>query len=388
MTLDATITLDEAAARVWDAVVVGAGPAGAMAAREMALLGTAVLLVDKAAFPRWKVCGCCLNASGQVTLALAGLGGLVARLGAVPVGHFHVALRGRAAHLAIPHGVALSREVFDTALVQAAIAAGVDFLPETPAQLGPVASGARRVTLRQGARAVEAQARVVLAADGLSGRLVAGEPEGRAFVRRDSRIGAGLILEEAPAFYQHEVIYMACGRHGYTGLVRLPDGRVDLGAALAPEAIRAHGSLGAAAAETLREAGLPPIAGLAQMAWRGTPALTRRLAAPAGERWFAVGDAAAYVEPFTGEGMAWALMQGRAVAPLAAAAAREWSGEAAREWRLLYERRMRRRQRWCRVVAIALRHPAPLGLLLRPLAHYPRVAAPLLRAFTLQAVRE
>ena len=46
----------------WQAVVVGAGPAGALAALQLARQGVRVLLVEKRAFPRWKVCGCCLNA--------------------------------------------------------------------------------------------------------------------------------------------------------------------------------------------------------------------------------------------------------------------------------------------------------------------------------------
>jgi flavin-dependent dehydrogenase len=43
----------------WDAVVIGAGPAGAMAARELALLGGRILLVERKRFPRWKICGAC-----------------------------------------------------------------------------------------------------------------------------------------------------------------------------------------------------------------------------------------------------------------------------------------------------------------------------------------
>ena len=41
--------------------VIGAGPAGAMAAYELARRSFRVLLVDKSEFPRPKVCGCCLN---------------------------------------------------------------------------------------------------------------------------------------------------------------------------------------------------------------------------------------------------------------------------------------------------------------------------------------
>ena len=48
--------------RLWDVVVVGAGPAGAVVARELALAGATVLLVDRRRFPRNKVCGGCLSA--------------------------------------------------------------------------------------------------------------------------------------------------------------------------------------------------------------------------------------------------------------------------------------------------------------------------------------
>ena len=42
---------------LYDVIVVGAGPAGSTAARECALLGSSVLLLDKAEFPRDKPCG-------------------------------------------------------------------------------------------------------------------------------------------------------------------------------------------------------------------------------------------------------------------------------------------------------------------------------------------
>lgn len=42
---------------VWDVIVVGAGPAGASAARAAAETGRRVLLLEKAEFPRYKTCG-------------------------------------------------------------------------------------------------------------------------------------------------------------------------------------------------------------------------------------------------------------------------------------------------------------------------------------------
>ncbi|HEY2155642.1 MAG TPA: FAD-dependent monooxygenase, partial [Isosphaeraceae bacterium] len=57
----------------WDALVVGAGPAGSIAARELARFGARTLLVERAAFPRWKVCGACLNGHALASIREAGL---------------------------------------------------------------------------------------------------------------------------------------------------------------------------------------------------------------------------------------------------------------------------------------------------------------------------
>src|SRR5260370_26262195 len=81
----ATLDLQTAARTVWDAVVVGAGPAGSLAARELARRGRAVLLVDRAAFPRAKVCGCFLNGNALATLRDGGLGDRTAHGGAPPI---------------------------------------------------------------------------------------------------------------------------------------------------------------------------------------------------------------------------------------------------------------------------------------------------------------
>ena len=93
MNLAATILPKAATHRLWDAIVVGAGPAGAMAARELARTGISVLLVDRARFPRYKVCGGCLNPRALRLLRKAGLGGLMARLGAVPLTKLRVGYR-------------------------------------------------------------------------------------------------------------------------------------------------------------------------------------------------------------------------------------------------------------------------------------------------------
>lgn len=361
--------------RTWDAVVVGAGPAGALAARELARRGVTTLLVDRAVFPRGKVCGCCLNRWSLRTLQTVGLGELPARCGAVPLHEVRLATRGPRARLPLPGGVALSRERFDAALVEAAVTAGAHFLPGTRAVLDGVSRASRRLLLQQGEQVTPIEARLVLVADGLAGTLLAGESGLRAEVAAGSRIGAGVIAEAGPDFYQPGTIFMACGTGGYTGLVRLEDGRLDVAAALDPALVRRAGGLGRAVEGILTEAGLPSLPGLAELGWRGTPALTRQ-APRAAERLLVLGDAAGYVEPFTGEGMAWALASARALAPLAA---RGWSSTLAVEWKAVHHRLIVRRQRLCRLVALALRCPHLTRAMVRVLSWMPALARPVMR---------
>ena len=65
-------TADPVRAR-FDAVVVGAGPAGSIAALVLARSGARVALTDKAAFPRDKACGDLVGPRGVQVLADLGL---------------------------------------------------------------------------------------------------------------------------------------------------------------------------------------------------------------------------------------------------------------------------------------------------------------------------
>ncbi len=379
MTIPATIEIQEASRRTWDVVIVGAGPAGTMAARELARHGRAVLLIDRASFPRWKVCGCCLNAHALAALKAVGLGSLMMHRGAVPLTGIHLAAAGYVAEVPLGGGVSLSREVFDAALVEAALSAGAAFLPQTVAslerQLG--ISEVRIVDLQQGTSRARVAARVVLAADGLGGKLAA-RADGNAMATvPGARIGAGVTAAGGPAFYVRGRIFMICGRGGYLGLVRLEDDRLNLAAALDPPWVRLCGGPGRAAEELLAEAGWPTVPNLAELPWRGTPALTRQVQRHAGDRLFLIGDAAGYIEPFTGEGMAWALAAGRAVAPLAAQAVQHWHPQLARQWEAVYRRLLGSRQQICRIVAAALRSPWLMRTVVRLLALAPALATPM-----------
>lgn len=370
----ATCDLDDAGATTWDALVVGAGPAGSMAARQLARAGARVLLVDQKAFPRGKVCGACLNGQALSVLDAVGLGSLVMRLGGIALEGFDLRLDGRTARLALPAGAALSRVRFDAALVDAAQEAGARFLPETRAFVGAADADRRRVRLIQPGREATAAARVVLVASGLGSSSLKDVPAARAEVVAGSRVGAGCVVAGFPDLYRERTLFMAVGRHGYVGLVRVEDGSLNVAAAFDGGFVRSSGRPGCAAAAVLAEAGFPAIAGLDAADWQGTARLTRRARPLAAERLFLLGDAAGYVEPFTGEGMGWALTAAYAVTPLALAAIGRWDPSLVGAWSALHRRRVGRRQRLCRGLAMLLRHPWPARLALELAARAPGIA--------------
>jgi flavin-dependent dehydrogenase len=350
-----------------------------MAALGVARRGLRVLVVDRAAHPRSKVCGCCLNLRALHSIAEAGLADVSARLGAIPLTRFRLAAGGRLADIKLPGGMAVSRAAFDAALVHAAIDAGADFLPRTDARLGGGDRSLRTLQLRNDFDRATAAARVIVAADGVGGRLLAAEPACRRVQRPASRIGAAAQLADASEAYAAGTIYMACGTDGYVGLVRVEDGRLNVAAALDREALRCRHGLSATVAANLRAAGLPAPRTLASAAWHGTPALTQRLTYPAAERIFAIGDAARYVEPFTGDGIAGALESGAGVVPFAVRACRTWDKEVADQWVRWHRRHQEQRQQLCQTVANVLRFPAVIPLIVGLVARLPVLAAPLVR---------
>jgi flavin-dependent dehydrogenase len=353
----ATFDLAAAAGRRWDVAVLGAGPAGSLAARQLAVAGAGVLLVDRKAFPRDKVCGACLNGKALAVLDAVGLGGLVDRLGGIDLDAFELRLAGRRQRFALPAGKALGRDRLDAALIEEAIAAGAHFLPETSARIEVGEEETRAVRLTQHGHAATTEAAVVLVASGLAGHCLDDEPGVRTRIAARSRIGAGCTLREFPASYGPGTIHMAVGRHGYVGLVRVADGGLNVAAAFDVGFVREQGSPARAAVAVLDEAGFDPISALDEARWQGTPSLTRRTRPVGGHRLFLLGDAAGYVEPFTGEGMAAAFTSAQAVVPLALRGARDWEPGLARAWSRLHHRLIGRRQHICRGLAATARHP-------------------------------
>jgi len=363
----------------WDVIVIGAGPAGALAAHQLARRQLRVLLVEKRVFPRWKICGSCLNGVALRALETAGLGHLTDALGAVPLERIRLGLQGRQLELALPAGRSLSRGRLDLALCEAAVAAGAVLRSPCEATVAGSHPAGREVLLRSGANVQITSARVVLVASGLGSPALGAELPIETRISPGARIGAGCELEADVRGYGNGTIHMAIGRHGYVGLVHNEAGALNLAAAFDRPQLIAAGGPAACAAEVLAEAGFDPLPEAAAATWRATPALTRRCKPLAAQRVLLLGDAAGYVEPFTGEGMGWALMGALAVVPLVLQAQKEWDGSIEPEWARRHARLIGSRQRFCHGLAFALRRPGLSRALLAAAGRWPALTAPLLQ---------
>jgi flavin-dependent dehydrogenase len=196
-------------------------------------------------------------------------------------------------------------------------------------------------------------------------------------------MGLGTVLESAPASYGARTIFMGCAREGYIGLVRLEDGRVGVAAAVDPSAVRRAGNPSLLARSLLDQAGLPPIKALDQGKWGGTAALTLPSNGSGGERVFLLGDSAGFVEPFTGEGIAWAFESAQAVVPFVLEGVSKWRPELVHAWGEVFLKTVADRQTLCRVLARALRYPLLTRLLIGALGRAPWLALPVLRQLDL-----
>ena len=360
----------------YDAVVIGAGPAGTMTALELARRHLTVLLVERQPMPRWKVCGACLSPG---TLKLLAEAGLPAPLDGVPLRRLRLSAWSAKACLPLIDSMAVSRHSFDQMLLSAARNAGVVAMTPARARLGPIDGGTRIVRIERAEGDLEVSARVVIDAGGLGGGLAGAEVGAGDELTPGSRIGVGAVFAPTAHAYAPGEIHMVVGAGGYVGLVRVTDGSLTVAAALDPAWLREHASPGDAVGALLHTAGSPTLPEHPEVGWKGTRALTRSPHTRGAERVFAVGDAAGYVEPFTGEGISWALAGARALAPLAARAKQRWDPSLLVAWDQAHSRSMAQAQRLCRAVAWTSRRPRLVVAALRLLARLPGVAGPFVR---------
>ena len=340
--------------RAYDAVVIGAGPAGGVSAAVLAARGMRTLLVDRARFPRRKLCGGCLAPAGVGVLERLGINGEVTSR-AHPLETLRIFTLGASHDLPIKRYVTVERSAFDQAIVEAAVARGVEFRDG----LGARVQGDDSVRLDVAGREEVLRPEVVVVADGLGGSSLSERMDFTPRVSKASVVGVGTLLAARPSSADHDAITMVCGRHGYVGLAPAPGGLWSLAAALDPGHVREQGPL-AALQNVLGESELP-LPEIAKGQLRGVGNMTRRRRYASG-RVLVVGDAASYVQPLTGEGMSWAMACAAEIGPIAEAAAR---GERVEHrWRRARARVLLGRRLACRAVCAVAARPRALRCVL------------------------
>jgi len=349
-----------------DVLICGGGPAGAAAAIVAARKGLRVVVIERAEFPRHKVCGDCLNPDCWEVLEVLGVADGVRRLrqGVLRAVRM-VSPGGREVVVGLPEGaeVAVRREDLDELLLRAAAAAGAKvYCGEAMTRLAKVEGGWEAGTAERAWRS-----RVFIAADGrnsTSCRLLRLSPASR----RD-RVA---VQCHAPMAAGHEErVSLEIYGDGYAGIAPVGEGEMNVCA------VAAAGDLEGLRRRLMERLGIPE-----GVEWHRMAPLERAdLAASPRAGLFLTGDVARVVEPFTGEGIYYALKSGMLAGQ---AAVMEMSGNPAGGWYAREHGGMYRRRFWVnRLARVAVTRPWVGSLVIRAGAAFPG----LLRWVTSKVVR-
>jgi geranylgeranyl reductase family protein len=304
-----------------DVLVVGAGPAGSALATALAGQGRDVLLVEARRHPRSKTCA--EYASPQIADELARLGIPDGdwRSNAVPLEGMQVIVGGDSFPIRYEDrrgprvAWGLDRRGFDAALAAAATHRGATLVEhvvfEQPIWRDGRAAGA---ILRGTDGRVEVSSRCLVGADGARSRVAASLGVSRPVVA-PRRMGLIARYEGTPALTGTGEMHVGPG--WYVGLAPVPDGQLNVGMAL-PMPRNGHRQ---SAEDRFQRAvdGLPDVAerlrGRARLTRiRGAAPIGQRVTRAAGDGWLLIGDAAGFIDPFTGEGIYRALRSARLAA--------------------------------------------------------------------------
>jgi flavin-dependent dehydrogenase len=371
---------------LWDVVIVGAGPAGSVSAALLAERGWRVLLLERSPWPREKVCGGCLNAAAIAMLREAGLERAI-RSGR-GLRQFALNVRGKRLELSLPEGVAIPRDLLDQRLVEEATQRGCAFQAGVTASLLPSghAGEFRTVRLTKDGASEDVRARLVLACDGIGGTLLEHEPWATWRVAGNSWFGVATTIDNEPTLVANGTIGMHVGRGGYVGTVRYNDGRVHIAAAMSAASCRTAGGPAKLVETIFRECGVTERAQSGAARFHGTGLLTRRRLKLGGHRVLAVGDACGYVEPFTGEGIAWAIRGAKEVVQVLPKSSTTWSQEIPAAWARRHRAVIGMRQQGCTLLRQALHRPALARFSIAIATGFPAVSAALVRQIGQQSV--
>lgn len=296
-------------------VIVGGGLAGAAAGIDLARAGFAPLLLERETGAHDKICGEFL--SGEAVAALAALGVDARGLGAVPMTRveIHAGHRHAAATLPFP-ALSLSRRVLDVAVLEQAAAVGVQVRRGVTVREVTVSEVTMPGTGHSVAHTTEGEiaASALLLASGKHDVRGAPRPDGPDEIGfkmyfRDDAISRRLAGTVAVTFFEG----------GYAGLQPVEGARLNLCLLIDGAHYRALGSWPALLERLCREPALAALADAEALLPR-PPAISRvpygHLARTSDDGLWRLGDQAAVIPSFCGDGMAIALESGRLAAAL------------------------------------------------------------------------
>jgi len=317
-----------------DVLVVGAGPGGSATAYHLARHGIDVTMVERAALPREKVCGDGLTPRGVAATSAVGID--TEDPGFEKVIGLRVYTRNTTIQLPWPElssfpgfGLVMPRDRFDHLLAQRAVKAGARLLERTEAVAPVIVDGwvqgaeIRPSDDRQ-ADIAKIRARFVVAADGAAGRFA--QPAG---VRRDDSRPLGIAARRyfrtsyRPGPWFESWLDLWDGDMllpGYGWLFPVAGGRINLGAGLLNtfrhfEEVSAQQLFSAFARMLPTEWQLTEEAAEGRLLSGPLPMSFNR-SPQAVPGMLVVGDAAGAVNPFNGEGIAYAMETAKLAAEL------------------------------------------------------------------------
>ena len=301
-----------------EVAIVGGGPAGAVTAALLAGQGHEVVLLERAPAWRWRACGVFSAPAGVAALRRIGLAEAAIAALARPVAAMRVESRlGTSFRLTydgtgglVDSAVGFDREALDTLLLDVAQRAGAQLVRGARVEAVMLDDPVPRLVLQgEGAGQGRVEASVVVGADGL--RSIVGRSAGAA--ARAPYPDRWALTFHARGDEAERDARMVLLEDGYVGLAPVPGGRVNVGMVLGR---RWSGRLREAGAAAVARAVLKGVAGV-RSAPDPLPVLDRvagvrpvsaAVRRRAGERWLLVGDAAGFLDPFTGEGIHRALV--------------------------------------------------------------------------------
>ncbi len=374
----------------WDVVVIGAGVAGATAALLSAKRGLKTALVESKAFPREKVCGGCLNQRAQASLERLGVMDDLLAAGAVKLNRLDLRILKTVGCWSIPTLLSIRRSTLDQILIKHAVRAGATLFSETQAKVvfdesrhaNPTQ---RQVVLRRGTESTLIHSRIVIVADGLTRSSLRDDSHFQSKIEVDSRVGVQAFLDPNDIQYDlaHGTLRMCVANGGYVGLSHTDGGHIDLAAAIDPKSICNKNSIASVVEKLFSKTMGSRIELPVEISWRSTPQLTRSSDRVADHRLLLIGDSIGYVEPFTGEGMSWAMASAEAAMPFIEKAVVEgWSHGFVDEWSTWVRKEHFRKQKQCRWMARQLHRPRLAAWILRACDKIPPFRAYLIHKAT------